>query len=294
MYAQLTRSSGSFLRLLLSVISLLLPLLLVGCGTNTQNSTVTTSNPTLTPTTAIQTATVGNTPKPGKTPPPPTPGPVPFTVTGVSFSAWPGDHTGVCRTNTFFTASVLIHVSAHNAGGTVTYTWLRSDTSTIHPSTVTFAAGTTSRIVTTIWPLSASQGNGSAHSVALKTLSPAVFTTPRIVYHYTCQRQVQSSSATVSPTSGCNSVTRTFTFHATVNVSPGANSVTLTYAWKRSNGTSGATTTSIVPQSATTVTLSDSWTLTAPIAQGTYWEELFVTAPESVSSNQATFDITSC
>lgn len=212
----------------------------------------------------------------------------------MAFGAWPGDHQGVCRTNTFFTASVLIYAPAHNTGGTVTYTWLRSDTSNITPSTVTFAAGTTSRIVTSIWSLSANQGNGSAYWVALKTLSPEVLTTPQITYHHTCQRQVQSISVTVSPTLGCNSVTKTFTFSATVNVSPGPSNVMLTYTWKRSDGTSGTTTTGIVPQSTTTVTLSDSWSLTAPITKGTYWEELSVTAPNSVTSNQTTFDITNC
>ena len=294
MHPQQTRFSGSSLRLLLSVIYLLLTLFLAGCSfldssSSTHNSTPTTSNTgNTTPTTAsdISTPTQGGT-NPTATA---TPAPVPFKVTGVAFGAWPGDHQGVCRTNTFFTASVLIYAPAHNTGGTVTYTWLRSDTSTITHSTVTFAAGTTSRMVTSIWSLSANQGNGSAYWVALKTLSPEVLTTPQITYHHTCQRQVQSISVTVSPTLGC----KTFTFSATVNVSPGPSNVTLSYTWKRSDGTSGTTTTVIVPQSTTTVTLSDSWSLTAPITKGTYWEELSVTAPNSVTSNKTTFDITSC
>jgi hypothetical protein len=308
MHPQLTRFSGSSLRLLLSVIYLLLTLFLAGCGSldassSTHNSTPTTSTTgNTTPTTAEQTATASATSTPtaaptqGGTPPAATatPAPVPFEVTGVAFGAWPGDHQGVCRTNTFFTASVLIYAPAHTTGGTVTYTWLRSDTSTITPSTVTFAAGTTSRMVTSLWSLSANQGNGSAYWVALKTLSPEVLTTPQITYHHTCQRQVQSISVTVSPTLGCNSVTKTFTFSATVNVSPGPSNVLLTYTWKRSDGTSGTMTTGIVAQSAPTVTLSDSWSLTAPITKGTYWEELSVTAPNSVTSNQTTFDITSC
>ncbi len=231
MHPQLTRFSGSSLRLLLSVIYLLLTLFLAGCGSldassSTHNSTPTTSTTgNTTPTTADQTAT---------------------------------------------------------------------DTSNITPSTVTFAAGTTSRIVTSIWSLSANQGNGSVYWVALKTLSPEVLTTPQITYHHTCQRRVQSISVTVSPTLGCNSVTKTFTFSAAVNMSPGPSNVMLTSTWKRSDGTSGTTTTGIVPQSTTTVTLSDSWSLTAPITKGTYWEELSVTAPNSVTSNQTTFDITSC
>jgi hypothetical protein len=212
----------------------------------------------------------------------------------VSFGTWPGDHQGVCRSNTFFTASVLIYAPALNTGGTVTYTWLRSDTSTITPGTVTFAAGTTSRMVTAIWSLSANQGNGSAYWVAFKTLSPEVLTTPQITYHHSCQRQVQRITVTVSPTTGCTTDTKTFMFSATIYVSPGPSNVLLTYTWKRSNGTSGTTTTGSVPQSAPTVTLSDSWSLTAPITQGAYWEELSVTAPNSVISNQSTFVITSC
>lgn len=304
MHPQLTRFSGSSLRLLLTVIYLLLTLFLAGCGSldsssSTHNSTPTTSTTgNTTPTTADQTATASatSTPTQGGTTPTATatPAPVPFEVTGVAFGAWPGDHQGVCRTNTFFTASVLIYAPAHNPGGTVTYTWLRSDTSNITPSTVTFAAGTTSRIVTSIWSLSANQGNGRVYWVALKTLSPEVLTTPQITYHHTCQRRVQSISVTVSPTLGCNSVTKTFTFSAAVNMSPGPSNVMLTSTWKRSDGTSGTTTTGIVPQSTTTVTLSDSWSLTAPITKGTYWEELSVTAPNSVTSNQTTFDITSC
>ena len=299
MHSRLTRSSGSCLRLRLSVISLLLPLFLAGCSFLDSSSSTHNS----TPTTAAQTAIASETSTPtaaptrdGTTPTAtatPT-GPVPFTLTGVAWGAWPGDHTGACGNHTFFTASVLIYAPAHTPGGTVTYTWLRSDTSNIAPSTVTFAAGTTSQIVTSIWSLSPSQGNGSAYTVALKTLSPEVFTTPRITYHHTCQRQVQSISVTVSPTTGCHSVTKTFTLSATLYVSPGPSNVLLTSTWKRSDGTSGTTTTGIVPQSTTTVTLSESWTLTAPITTGTYWEELAVTAPNGITSNQTTFAITNC
>jgi len=199
MHPQLTRFSVSSLRLLLSVTYLLLTLLLAGCGflassSNTHNSTPTTPNTVNTiPTTVDQTASATSTPTAaptqGGTSPTATaiPAPVPFKVTGVAFSAWPGDHVGACRTNTFFTASVLISAPAHNTGGIVRYTWLRSETSNITPGSVTFPPGTTSRIVTSIWSLSANQGNGSAYWVAFKTLSPEVLITPRITYHHTCQ-----------------------------------------------------------------------------------------------------------
>lgn len=141
MHPQLTRFSGSSLRLLLSGIYLLLTLFLAGCGSldsssSTPNRTPTTSKTgNTTPTTASATSAPTAAPTKGGTTPTATviPAPVPFRVTGVAFGAWPGDHQGVCRTNTFFTASVLIYAPAHTTGGTVTYTWLRSDTSTIPP-----------------------------------------------------------------------------------------------------------------------------------------------------------------
>ena len=197
MHPQLRRFYGASMYLLLPVIYLLLTLLLAGCSFPGSNSSIHNSTPTTsytgnkTPTAVEQTTKAGDRSTLSQSATSPTatatPASVPFKVIGVAFSVWPGDHQGVCRTNTFFTASVLINVLAHNTGGTVTYTWLRSDMSNITPSTVTFAAGTTSRIVTAIWSLSANQGNGSAYWVAFKTLSPEVLTTPRITYHHTCQ-----------------------------------------------------------------------------------------------------------
>jgi hypothetical protein len=308
MRARLTRSSGSCPRLQVAASYLLLSLLLAGCsflasssGTPPRPPTASTTGHT-TATSANQATTASETSTPGAAPThiataptaTATPAPVPFKVTGAAFAAWPGDHQGACRTNTFFTASVLIDAPARNPGGSVTYTWLRSETSQIAPGSVTFAAGTTSQIVTSIWSLSANQGNGSAYWVAFRTLSPQVLTTPRITYHHTCQRLVQSISVTVSPTLGCHVVTQTFTFSATVTVSPGPSNAMVTYAWKRSDGTSGTTTTAIVPQSTTTVTLLESWSLTAPITTGTYWEELAVTAPNGITSAQTIFAIANC
>ena len=222
------------------------------------------------------------------------PGPVPFRITHLSYGVTPGDHVGMCGANTFFTATVFIYAPAHNTGGTVTYTWLRNDTSTIPLSTVTFPPGTTSEEITTIWSLLPSQGNGGAYSVAFQTRAPQVFTTPTITYHFSCQRLVQSINASVSPGQGCHSVSQNFLFSAVVTVSPGANGVQLTYDWKRSDGSNGATTTVTIPQSAATITLPDIWKLPAPSTLGTYWEELSVTAPNGVVSNQASFTITSC
>lgn len=150
-----------------------------------------------TPTPQIGTPTpIASSPSPTPTmPPTPTiaptptslPGPVPFRITGLSYGVMPGDHTGVCGAHTFFTATVFIYAPAHHKGGTAIYTWLRSDTGAIPPSTVTFPPGTTSEEITTIWSLVPSQSNGSAYTVALQTRAPQVFTTPTITYHFFCQ-----------------------------------------------------------------------------------------------------------
>lgn len=252
----------------------------------TGNSTPISSSASPTPTSILP-------PTASPTPTSP-PGPVPFRITRLSYGVMPGDHTGMCGAHTFFTATVLIYAPAHTTGGTVTYTWLRNDTSTIPPSTVTFPPGTTSEEITTVWSLLPSQGNGGAYTVAFQTRAPQVFTTPTITYHFSCQRLVQSINASVSPGQGCDSVSQNFLFSAVVTVSPGASGVQLTYAWKRSDGSSGATTTVTISQSAATITLSDTWELPAPSTLGTYWEELSVTAPNGVVSNQASFTITSC
>src|SRR5215469_1186327 len=105
MHARLTRSSGSCLRLRLSVISLLLTLLLAGCSFLDSSSRTPPRTPTASatantaPTTADQTATASETSTPSATPThdgtaptaTPTLASVPFKVTGVAFGAWPGD-----------------------------------------------------------------------------------------------------------------------------------------------------------------------------------------------------------
>ena len=164
---------------------------LASCGpvvpkSSTQSSPPTTpqiGNPTPIASSASPTPTIIPTPTS-------LPGPVPFRITRLSYGVTPGDHVGMCGAHTFFTATVFIYAPAHNTGGTVIYTWLRSDTSAIPPSTVTFPRGTTSEEITTIWSLIPSQGNGGAYTVAFQTRAPQVFTTPTITYHFSCQRRV--------------------------------------------------------------------------------------------------------
>lgn len=167
---------------------------LAGCGpvvptSSTQNSATTTSQigtPTSIASSASPTPTM--VPKPTIVPTPTShPGPVSFRITGLSYGVTPGDHTGTCGAHTFFTATVFIYAPAHHTGGTVTYTWLRSDTSAIPPSSVAFPPGTTSEEITTTWSLVPSQANGSAYTVAFQTHAPQVFTTPTVTYHFFCQ-----------------------------------------------------------------------------------------------------------
>src|SRR5260370_5691751 len=115
-------------------------------GSSTQRSTSPprqTGTSTPIASSASPTSTILPTPTVSPTPTSPS-GPVPFTITRLSFGVMPGDHVGMCGAHTFFTATVFIYAPAHNTGGAVTYTCLRSDTSAIPPTTVTFPAGTTS------------------------------------------------------------------------------------------------------------------------------------------------------
>jgi len=102
---------------------------------------------------------------------------------------------------------------------------------------------------------------------------------------------VASLSASVSPSSSCGTTT-TFTFTATI---PGnGTGGMVTYHWLRSDGaTSGSVSVTLAP-GATSATVKTTWTLGSTVPRGTYWEQLVITAPNQLTSNQATFNEVVC
>jgi len=224
----------------------------------------------------------------------PTPGGSPtFHVTGITISVSPNTFTGACSSTMVFTFTANILVPAGTPGGTVKYRWYRSDgASSSSDQTVAFAAGETSKAVTTTWSLGAMWGNGSTFWEQVKASDPNVWYSPHGNFSFNCQVKVNSASLSVSPTCWSNSGTQVFTFSGTFNVSPGPAS-TITYTWLRSDGGhSGTPLTLSVPAGATSVAItSQTWQLWAPQSAGTYWEEVIVSAPNAYTSGHANFTI---
>jgi len=258
---------------------------------------------TTAPSTKSSTATVTSSPTapapvtPGPTPtviptstPTQTTQPVPFSVAGINVSANPSTFHGTCTNPMIFTFTATIKVPAGTAGGMVTYHWLRSDGATAPAETVTFNPGVTTRTVTITWQLGAAWGNGSTFWEALQVTAPNSVTSTHANFSFVCQFTVTSINASVLPGAHfCGQPVWTFNFSATITLSPGPNGGNITYTWERSDGGATAPITISVPAGQTTVTVTDSWALGGGAPVGSYWEQVVVTGPNSITSNKATF-----
>src|SRR6266487_1920741 len=136
------------------------------------------------------------------------PTPVPFSVIGVNVSVDPSNFHGVCTDPMTFTFKATINAPAGTSGGTVTYTWLRSDESSGPTETISFPPGTTTQTVTTTWKLGSRWGNGMTFWEALQVSAPNSLTSAHANFSFVCQSPaptVTSISASVSPQSyDCN------------------------------------------------------------------------------------------
>ena len=267
-------------------------------GRGTQGSLTTplsTTSSTAT-VTSSQASTAAHSPAPTGTPTPapsPTTQPVAFSVTGVSASASPSNYHGVCNSTMTFTFSATFSVPARTSGGTVTYHWFRSDGATGTTQTVGFSPGATTRTVTTTWDLGSVRGNGSPFWEAVQVTAPNSTTSTHATFSFVCQSsspKVTSISAVVSPGSyDCSQSQVTFNFTATIYLSDSPGGVNITYTWTRSDGATMSPITTSVPAGQTTVTVTETWTLGVGAPAGSYWEQVHVTGPNSITSNKATF-----
>src|SRR6266487_513394 len=223
------------------------------------------------------------------------PTPVPFSVIGVNVSVGPSNFHGVCTDPMTFTFKATINAPAGTSGGTVTYTWLRSDESSGPTETISFPPGTTTQTVTTTWKLGSRWGNGMTFWEALQVSAPNSLTSAHANFSFVCQSPaptVTSISASVSPQSyDCNQSQVTFNFNSTIYLSANPTGVNITYVWRRSDGASMSPITNFVPAGPTTVKVTNTWTLSIGVHNGSYWERVDVSAPNSVSSNQAAFTV---
>lgn len=218
-----------------------------------------------------------------------------FTLSGVTVAADPGNFSsGTCTSSVTFHFTATLTAPTDNPGGTVTYQWLTSGGS--YPAqTVSFAAGDASHTVTLARSLSAALGNGHSYWVGVQITAPSVMASPHANYSFQCQFAALGAMASVSPPSVmcpggmCPTPTPTFAFTSTITVAPSPGG-TITYHWVRSDSASTPTLMLMVSPGATSVQVSggESWTTSAC---GPHWEQLMITMPNQVLSNQAVFTI---
>jgi serine/threonine protein kinase len=227
----------------------------------------------------------------GGTQPGTTPSPVvPFSVTGVTVSVDKSNFNGACTDPMIFTFTATIRVPAGTSGGMVAYTWLQSDGGTGSTRTVSFSPGATTQTVTTTWQLGAIWGNGSPFWEALQVTAPNSVTSAHANFSFVCQFRATSISASASPTTyNCHLSRNTFKFSATIAISPGPTGGSITYTWARSGGSTMSPITIAVPAGQKTVTVTTYWILGVHAPRGFYWEQVVVSAPNSITSNRATF-----
>jgi hypothetical protein len=218
----------------------------------------------------------------------------PFALDSVTVTSDPGNFSsGTCTSTVTFHFTATLTAPADNPGGTVTYQWVTSGGS-YSAQTMSFAPGDTSHTLKLARDLSAGLGNGNTYWVELRTTAPNALTSSHANYTFQCQFAALSASVAVNPTSATCTLGvcthDTFAFTGTVNVAPSPGG-TITYHWVRSDGATGPVQTLTVPAGASSVPVNDgeSWTTTKCNSQ---WEQMIITAPNSVLSNQATFTLT--
>jgi hypothetical protein len=186
-----------------------------------------------------------------------------------------------------FTGTIL--VPDGTAGSTVSYHWQRSDGSASASATrtVPFAAGETAKTVSDMWTLGAEQGTGATYADQVQVSTPNVWYSTLGAFAYTCQLQVQSITASASsPTFEVCVRPGRLSWSATLSVSPSPGGV-VTYYWVRDTNNL-ARQTVMIPPGATTTTVTDIWSWDYPEpSPGDHYEQMVVTAPNSIASNQA-------
>jgi len=155
-----------------------------------------------------------------------------------------------------------------------------------------FSFGSFSRNVIVCGLFDWGYGYGWNHDpVVLVAMGPhGVHSNPVFLFYQVSQFTVTNINAWVSPTTyPCGQSGVTFNFSATITLSPNSTGGNITYSWVRSDGATMAPITISVPAGQTHVTVFNTWTLGQGAPAGSYWEQVVVTGPNSITSNKATF-----
>jgi hypothetical protein len=190
----------------------------------------------------------------------------------------------VCSSTKSFSINGTIFAPGGTPGGNVTYRWARSDGSFSPSQTISFAAGQTSRDVADSWTLQAAQGSGAKYTDQIQVSAPNAWLSTLAAFTFGCDFVAQSATASM-PTPSCNDTQVVATGVITFSPSPGG---TVTYYWLR-DGERQPTQTITVQPGATSVTVTDVWTFPPFPPFGDNTDVVKVTAPNAITSNQATF-----
>lgn len=205
------------------------------------------------------------------------PAPVVFKVTGVTAQVSP-TNSDTCSPATTFTATG--NVTA-NAAGTTNYRWDKSDgTFTATQSLVFTTAGT--KTVTATW----SQSQAGDKWMKLHVLTPADTLSSAANFTLSCPFRVNRVEARETGVTGDCTAGKKVAFEGLIEANaPGD----VTYIWKRSDGASSSTPTTIHFDAPGTKTVTTEWNLWTTYSG---WEQLQTTTPNVVASGHAEFSIT--
>ncbi|HET8843237.1 MAG TPA: serine/threonine-protein kinase [Ktedonobacteraceae bacterium] len=216
-----------------------------------------------------------------------------LTVTGVSASVSPTSYQGSCSNPLALTFTGTIRAAPGSSGGTVSYTWLRSDNVTGPVQTVTFKPGDTAHTVTTSWQGPTSNGTTTLWET-LKTISPNTKTSSQALIQITCvPNPLTVTGINVSGTEDLTNCIIAFSLTAVISISANAPAGSLTYTWILSDGTTVGPSTISIAASQQQATINYRWETTGPI-RPTYSAMLRVTSPNAIDSNQPVFTTMHC
>lgn|GEM_PF-4413727 len=216
----------------------------------------------------------------------PSPTPITFAIIGANASS-PDGFSGLCSATRPFSINGVINAPPGTPGGNVTYRWARSDGSFSSSQTIAFTAGQTSRDVADSWTLQAAQGTGAKYTDQIQVSAPNAWFSTLAAFTFGCDFVAQSAMASVAPTDpNCDDNQVVATGVITFSPSPGG---TVAYYWLRDGELQQPTQTITVKPGATSVTVTDFWTFPPFPFFGDNTDVVKVTAPNAITSNQATY-----
>jgi hypothetical protein len=213
----------------------------------------------------------------------------PFSVAGIEATVSPATYD-CSQTSVEIHFKAIITLAPGSKGGTITYTWKHPGGAS-PPKTLSVKAGQTSIAVPDeIWKVDTKETDGSSWG-QLVISAPNHIVSNQATFTKSCPFEVTGAHVTASPTTyDCNTTSVAVHFKATITLAPGSKGGTITYTWQRSDGTSSSPQTIPVAAGQKSVPVpDDTWKANANHLNDTFWEQVAISAPNSITSNQATF-----